>query len=216
MKETTKMSRTVGTLEKMYNAMNQDKFKGKLPTPIITVQSKPGTYGHCSVRRIWRRKDDYTYELNIAAEHLASPIEEIINTLLHEMVHIKCLTEGIKDVSRGGQYHNDRFREEAEKTGMKCEYTGKKCGWNTITSDMELEYAIKKGWSEFLIERANINKPTAGGGPASGPDGAPTASAAQPKSHIRKYQCPKCKNSVRASKIVNIICGDCLEKMEEQ
>ena len=32
--------------------------------------------------------------------------------------------------------------------------------------------------------------------------------------HIRKYICPCCKNSVRASKAVNLICGDCMEKME--
>ena len=53
MKETTKMSRAVGQLEKMYNTLNLDKFEGALPTPIITVQSKPGTWGHCSRARVW-------------------------------------------------------------------------------------------------------------------------------------------------------------------
>ena len=28
-------------------------------------------------------------------------------------------------------------------------------------------------------------------------------------SSTRKYQCPKCKNSVRATKDLSIICGDC-------
>lgn len=50
------MSRAVGQLEKIYNTLNADKFGGALPTPIITVQSKPGTYGHCSQSKIWRRK----------------------------------------------------------------------------------------------------------------------------------------------------------------
>lgn len=40
------MSRAVGQLEKMYNTLNLDLWGGQLPTPIITVQSKPGTYGH--------------------------------------------------------------------------------------------------------------------------------------------------------------------------
>ena len=48
MKETTKMSRAVGQLEKIYNTLNADLFGGALPVPIITVQSKPGTYGHCT------------------------------------------------------------------------------------------------------------------------------------------------------------------------
>ena len=28
-----------------------------------------------------------------------------------------------------------------------------------------------------------------------------------------KYICPKCGNSCRATKVINLICGDCMEKM---
>ena len=45
MKQTTKMSRAVSQLEHIYNALNTDFFQDELPIPIITVQSKPGTYG---------------------------------------------------------------------------------------------------------------------------------------------------------------------------
>lgn len=48
MKQTIKMSRAVGQLEKMFNSINQDFFDGTLPVPIITIQSKPGTWGHMS------------------------------------------------------------------------------------------------------------------------------------------------------------------------
>ena len=68
MKETVKMSRAVGQLEKMYNSLNADFFGGALPVPIITVQSKPGTWGHCSRAQIWQRKNETAYEMNIAAE----------------------------------------------------------------------------------------------------------------------------------------------------
>lgn len=57
MKETTKMSRAVSQLEHIYNALNTDFFDGLLPVPIITVQSKPGTYGHCTTAKVWQRKD---------------------------------------------------------------------------------------------------------------------------------------------------------------
>ena len=70
MKQTTKMSRAVGQLEKIYTHLNEDFFEGSLPVPIITVQSKPGTYGHCSTSKVWQRKEDNAYELNIAAEVL--------------------------------------------------------------------------------------------------------------------------------------------------
>lgn len=52
MKETTKMSRAVSQLEHIYNALNTDFFDGLLPVPIITVQSKPGTYGHCTTAKV--------------------------------------------------------------------------------------------------------------------------------------------------------------------
>ena len=71
MKETTKMSRAVGQLEKIYNTLNADLFGGALPVPIITVQSKPGTYGHCTTSKVWKNKDSQQYEMNIAAEMLS-------------------------------------------------------------------------------------------------------------------------------------------------
>ena len=74
MKETTKMSRAVSQLEHIYNNLNADFFAGELPVPIITVQSKPGTYGHCTTAKVWQRKDGGAYELNIAAEVLNYPI----------------------------------------------------------------------------------------------------------------------------------------------
>ena len=55
MKQTTKMSRAVSQLEHIYNNLNADYYAGELPTPIITVQSKPGTYGHCTTAKVWRR-----------------------------------------------------------------------------------------------------------------------------------------------------------------
>ena len=75
MKQSTKMSRAVSQLEHIYNSLNADFFGGELPVPIITVQSKPGTMGHCSVAKVWQRPDGHTYELNVAAEVLNYPIE---------------------------------------------------------------------------------------------------------------------------------------------
>ena len=73
MKKGTKMSRTVGTLEGLYNHLNEDFFKGELPIPIITVQSSPRSYGHCTVRKVWKREEeDYTYELIISWSMVSS------------------------------------------------------------------------------------------------------------------------------------------------
>lgn len=49
-----------------------------------------------------------------------------------------------------------------------------------------------------------------------GNGGTQTGGSTEPpkRSSTRKYVCPCCKNSVRATKAVNLICGDCMEKME--
>ena len=138
MKETTKMSRAVSQLEHIYNSLNTDFFSAELPVPIITVQSKPGTYGHCTTAKVWQRKNGGAYELNIAAEVLNYPIEETLDTMLHEMVHLYCRENGIKEVSRGGKYHNGRFKAIAEAHGLTCVPCGQ-YGWNTTPGENLVE-----------------------------------------------------------------------------
>lgn len=102
MKQTTKMSRAVSQLEHMFNSINTDFFNGELPQVIITVQSKPGTYGHSSRAKVWKRKEDDLYEINIAAEVLSLPIEETIDTICHESIHLYCRVNGIQETSNNG------------------------------------------------------------------------------------------------------------------
>ena len=168
--------------------------------------------GHTSVAKIWRRGEDSTYELNVAAEVLNYNIEETLDTMLHEMVHLYCRENGIKECSRGGSYHNKRFKEEAERRGLTCYYT-KQYGWNTTPSDSLVEYALSKGWSEIRIARSTPIRFGGNSGGANGQNG--PAVPERRTSSTRKVQCPKCLQSVRATKTVNILCGDCMIKMEE-
>lgn len=78
MKETIKTSRTAGYLEKIFRALNADWFGGELEEPIITIQSTPRAYGHVTVAKVWKRKDQQRHELNIGAETLERPIEEVV------------------------------------------------------------------------------------------------------------------------------------------
>lgn len=216
MKETTKMSRVTGQLEKMFREIDKDSFGGVLEVPIITIQSTPGAYGHVSIAKNWNRKYDWARELNISADWLHRPIEEVTATLIHEMVHIYNLQNDIQDCSRGGTYHNKRFKEEAEKHMIRVDKHDK-YGW-TITSptDELLEYILNKGWSELLCGKSPLSGLL--GGSKDKPDGGEGKSDKEGekprKGNSRRYQCPKCKNIVRATKDLNIICGDCNETYE--
>lgn len=160
MKETTKMSRAVSQLEHIYNNLNADFFAGELPVPIITVQSKPGTYGHCTTAKVWQRKDGGAYELNIAAEVLNYPIEETLDTMLHEMVHLYCRENGIKEVSRGGKYHNGKFKAVAEAHGLTCIPCGQ-YGWNTTPGENLVEYALSKTGTKSKSDAAACRRSSA-------------------------------------------------------
>lgn len=216
MKETVKTSRTAGYLEKMFRALNEDFFAGELEEPIITIQSTPRAYGHVTVAKTWKRKDEWRHELNLGAETLDRPIENVAATMLHEMVHLYNLAHGVQDCSRGGMYHNKRFKEEAERRGLHIEHHDK-YGWTITTpSDQLLEYILEQGWTEIHINRGGGWTPPPSTGGKAGNSGTGTGTTAGPKkSSTRKYICPSCKQSIRATKTVNIICGDCMEKMQE-
>lgn len=215
MKETVKTSRTAGYLEKIFRALNQEFFDGELEEPIITIQSTPRAYGHVTVGRTWKRKEDWRHELNIGAETLNRPIEEVTATMLHEMVHLYNLANDIQDCSRGNTYHNKKFRDEAERRGLHIEHH-QKYGW-TITSPTErlLDFIISQGWTEVHMNRGGgiWTPPPSTGGKTT--DGDKPTGTKPKKSSTRKYICPKCGQSVRATKAVNIICGDCQEVMTQ-
>ena len=213
MKELVKMSRTAGYLEKMFRILNNKYFGGKLEEPIITVQSTPRACGHVTVGKSWRKGQEHRHELNIGAGTLDRPIESIVSTLLHEMVHLWNLQTGVKDCSRGGAYHNKRFKQAAEERDLIISYDGT-IGWSiTEPSDQLLEFIIEQGWCDIQMNRIEWQYIPTGAG-ADNKTGAVTPTTTGKPSHTRKYQCPCCGNSVRATKQVNIMCIDCNMQMK--
>lgn len=217
MKELVKNSRVTGYLEKIYRELNADKFGGELEDCIITVQSTKGAYGHVTCGKVWKVEgkngEAERYELNIGAGTLNRPIENVVSTMLHEMVHIYNLMHDIQDCSRGNTYHNKKFKDKAESVGLHIDYD-KRIGWS-ITSPTEelIDYIIGKGWTEILINRNegfSFTAPRGTGGHSAGT----TPTDGKRPSSTRKYICPCCHNSVRATKDVRIICADCAEMMQ--
>ena len=209
-------------LEFAYGVFNRHYFDGKLPPVMITIQSSRGAYGHCTTQKVWASGGERYYELNLGAEYLDRPIEHVLATLMHEMVHIYCLENGIKDTSNMGRYHNKRFKAEAEKRGLliSChEYIG----WSVTEPSAAFILNIHAWGLDTACENCRLGAMAPlGGGEDDGSDGASgTAGGAKGKGRTkkptstRKYQCPVCKNSVRATKDLNLICGDCMQTMEK-
>lgn len=219
MKKTIKTSRSAGYLEKMFRQINIDSFGGELEEPIITIQTTPGAYGHVTIGKTWKRGEEWRHELNISADWLNRPIENVVATMIHEMVHLYNIQHNIQDCSRGGTYHNKKFRDEAEKHMIRVDKSDK-YGW-TITSptDELLEYILKQGWEEFEMNRGFGFGLAGSSGAKDGNSvpGAAQGSKEKPKgSNSRKYVCPGCGAIVRATRDLEIICKPCMLEFELQ
>lgn len=215
MKQTTNVQRSIQYLNKIFKALNEHYFKNELPTPMITIQSTPKAYGHFTPWDAYRiRNSDGTFsgavEINIGAGTLDRPIENVTATLLHEMVHYFCFLNNIKDTSRGGQYHNSRFRKEAEARGLQIGYDPR-IGWS-ITEPTEnlIDFIVACGFEDIRIGRNDVEGFLSGGGAKAG-NGVPGTGTKIKKSNSIKWICPGCGAIVRSTKFVNIMCGDCGE-----
>jgi len=216
MKQITKMSRLTGELEKAFRLINEELFNNELPTPIITVIPTPRAYAHYVPFDIWSTKESAKREINIASGTLDRPIENIISSLVHEMVHMyNDVVLNVMDCSNKGVYHNKQFKKEAEAHGLTVTKT--RYGYShTEPSDVIIDFILNHPEiREIEMCRANPALVSVGIGTHAGNSGTtPTTTETTPNSHHRKYMCPCCGNSVRATKAVNIICGDCMEHME--
>lgn len=218
MKQLTEYNRVAGYLNKIFDLLNATYFESALSKPIITIQSTPRAYGHVSVMEIWQSGNENRRELNIGAGTINRPIENVVATLLHEMVHIYNLQKGVQDCSRGGAYHNKRFKEEAEKRDLHIEHHPT-YGWTlTEPTDRLIEWCVDNDLTEIRVCRMEfaprITPPTTG--KAGDSDSTPADdSAPKRKSSTRKYCCPRCGASVRATRDIKLICGECFDPDEE-
>lgn len=69
-----------------------------------------------------------THEILIAAEHANLPPAEVLDTLLHEMVHQWNHERGVRDTDKTGRRHNLRFKRAAEAHGLIAE-RDRQVGW---------------------------------------------------------------------------------------
>ena len=196
----------IDELETLFSKFNARFFENKLERPVITVSPDHtrGAYGWCTSWKAWQNgaKEGGFYEVNLCAEYLNWPYEETCSTLLHEMVHLLNLQDGVQDTSRSGTYHNKKFKETAEAHGLIVE-KGEKYGWHkTSLSPEALEFVQSLGKQGFTLVRPRplgLKGSSKSGGSSS-----------------RKYVCPCCGTIIRATKEVHVICAECEVEFQEE
>ena len=188
--------KAVKYLEKIYTLINQEYFYGELEEITLTVQESVRSYGHVSVDNTWFTDDKSMKELNISASYLKRDISEIVTTLIHECSHIWNMQHDIKDTSNNNVYHNKKFKRTAEEMGKIKVWRHERYGW-TISRPLQetLDFCKRHRLGDIQIWRQ---------------DEAQGRKTKKPSS-TRKYICPCCGSSFRATKDINVLCMDCNE-----
>lgn len=188
-----KMSDTIKALEGIFDKLNEIYFEGKLPRPVITVQTTPKAYGHCSTKKIWKSDSEGMYEINLGAEFINRPKEQTCATLLHEMVHLYCTENEVKDTCQNGRYHNKAFRVECEARDLEVEYDRANGHAHTSPTEAFKAKLIDAG-VDLEVRFARIP---------------PKAKAKAERAKAHSYVCPICGQTVRTTGDLSLICGVC-------
>jgi hypothetical protein len=106
-----------------------------VPPAVIVVGSGTSTrqakHGHYAPTR-WQHGDNQLAEVLISGEGLKRPVPEVLTTLLHEAAHGLANTRQIKDTSRQGRWHNEKFAALAKELGLEPT-KDPKLGWSPCT-----------------------------------------------------------------------------------
>lgn len=214
MKQVTNMSRLVNQLEKMFRELNRDFFDGQLDIPVITVTPSSRSYAHYTPWDAWQTADAARREINIASGTLDRPLEEIAGSMLHEMTHMYNDTVlHAQDTSRNGMYHNRVFAKSAREHGLICTATEKYGYAHTAPADALLDWLLIHDELRE-IEMCRVTPPVIVGLGSRAADGRVPCGGLQ-RSNSRRYVCPACRCIIRATRTVNILCGDCMLPMVE-
>jgi hypothetical protein len=173
-------------------------FPGGIPgdNPVITIQpsrsaSSLGALTPCA----WEnRQGREVNEISIAAEHLSRPIDEILATLLHEMVHHANALRAVRDRSAEG-YHNRALRDLPRAVGLIVQRDGRH-GWVSTGLGPKAQravYGLNVNQHAFEIFRKN-----------QGPGKRPTK--------MRKWSCG-C-TTVRCATDLRAACESCGQRFE--
>ncbi|MEV0292575.1 hypothetical protein [Nocardia sp. NPDC050710] len=123
----------VSALENTWTAIRS--HHPDVPAAVLTIGSGSVggelNLGHFAPNR-WIRGEYELHELFIGGEGLERGPIDVLGTLLHEAAHGVAVARDVKDTSRQGRWHNERFRIIGEELGLTLA-KHPKIGWSLTT-----------------------------------------------------------------------------------
>lgn len=130
-------------IEEIYLMLREIVFNNDLSVPFVYVSN---FLLEREIKQTSARYKSQSNVIQISADALIDSYAEgedlvkvIIDNLLHEMIHQYCYEHNINDcpLTVDGGYHNETFKEYAEKYGLKCFETANGYGYTELS-----DYAI--------------------------------------------------------------------------
>lgn len=192
-------------INKCIAILNERVFDNKLKNLVFLIQSekatKKNTYG-TFCENIWKIDNNDYCEISLSAENLQleNP-NELLITLVHEMLHYDNYLKGIKDTTRDGRFHNNHFKISGNNIGLIFKDKDPKKGWSEANPDdflLEIfKNCINSSDLDKLLKDAKRVKPI----------------IKKISKNYSKYECINCQIMARAKKDVKLICGSCMKPM---
>lgn len=189
-------------LEKAHQLIKEET--GAPSVTILVTRNLKGRKGHFTPFTPWASNEGQSFnEIAFNLEHFSTG-KELLSTLLHEVAHSLNFKNGIQDCS-ANQYHNGKFKSQAEALGLKTlEVKGKGHASTELT-----EFGAKR-WAKALKIISDALALTAKGENSQKPKGRNT--------NLIKAECGDCGNVIRLSRSVldsGVICKACETEFKE-
>jgi hypothetical protein len=197
------------SLSAAYDHFNKALFRGLLPTVLITLNRKSRMYGYFAADRFAGRQAGkaQAHEVALNPDSFSDHTDEqIMQTLVHEMVHV---WQHVFGNPGSGRYHNREFAAKMKEVGLYPSDTGKPGGKETgshmsdyIIPDAAFQVAYRALQATGWLLRWQSGNGAFG-------DGALTAS----RISKTKFTCPGCYQNVWGKPDTNVLCGECMMPM---
>jgi predicted SprT family Zn-dependent metalloprotease len=213
-------AKTYADFEKAYDHFNKALFEDRLPAVLLTLVPHKSAYGYMRHEAFKTRVDpnklatmtakqmksmkkpSTTHEIALNPfTFVARTDEEIMGTLVHEMVHLWQMMFGEKKPNPLKPTHNREWADKMKSLGLMPSSTGKPGGKETgrrmthyITPGLFTK-AAKLCKVEFDFAGMMIHREKKG-------------------SRRTKYTCPGCETNAYGTAELHLICGECNQRME--
>ena len=178
--------------------LNVKYFGGALSRPVIVIVAEDKKSGF-TTKGVWKESEGESNspELSVPANLLKESSKAIAERLLHLLCHRYAKESDLKETTRYGKYHNRVFKRIAETHGLTVTMA-EKTGWS------ETKLSDENALDEFAVPKPDIYRE---------PEIVPKRIRG---TGARKYSCPLCGKSVRATSEVRVLCMNCNEEMLEE